>query len=242
MFAEYIIIAFYGVFLVIFFLTAMVALGGILKVGPFSKIDPTNTKWLMTALLIELTGAVILTYQNLPKPDWDSTQPFQLTMTYVDYSEDWKTTLNPFDRECLDFYEDGYSPDSCLDIITAFKKIKSIIGDEGGGELYLERVSGPSRKGKALYVFPGESVKLVMDVTGHKEIEGFIRLTFKQPKRYVINAEGVPVERPEFKFTVKFSPDENDSNIFRGDLLHPSIQVDGEGMKLANVILVKKGA
>ncbi|MDX2367733.1 MAG: hypothetical protein QNK36_04925 [Colwellia sp.] len=240
--AEYIIIAFYGCFLIIFFLTALVALGGILKVGLFKKIDPANTKWLMAALLIEIAGAVVLTYQNLPKPDWDSTQPFQLTITYIDYTEDWKKSLKPIDRDCIDLYKEGYYPDACLTINSAFKKIMSIVGDEGGGELYLETTSGPLRKGKALYMFPGESVKLVMDVTGHKEIEGFIRLTFKQPKRYVINTEGVPVERPEFKFTVDFIPDKNNNNIFRGDLLHPSIKANGKGMKLADVILVKKGS
>jgi hypothetical protein len=242
MFAEYIIIAFYAIFLIIFLLTTLVALGGILKVGPFRQIDPAHTKWLMSALLIEITGAVIITYQNLPKPDWDSTQPYQLTMTYIDYTEDWKKSLKPYDRDCLDFYKDGYSPTSCKSIIDASNKILSIVGDEGGGELYLERSSGPLRKGKALYVFPGESVKLVMDVIGHKEDEGFIRLTFKQPKRYVINAEGIPVERPEYMFTVKFSPDEKQSNIFRGDLLHPTIKVDGEGMKLANVLLIRRGS
>jgi len=239
--AEYVILAFYIVFLVIFFLTAMVALGGILKCGPFKNMDPMHTKLLIGALLIELTGAVLLTYRNLSLPDWQETLSYQLSMTYVDYIDDWKMSLTPFQIDCIELYDNGYSPSTCQDIIESYKKIKSVIGDEGVGELYLEKVTGLTRQGKALYVFPGESIKLVMDVTGHKEIEGFIRLTFKQPKRYIKGNQGELIERPEYKFTIDFYPDTKDPDIYRGTLYHPITKIKGEKLKLADAVLVKKG-
>jgi hypothetical protein len=237
---QIIIISFYAVFLVIFFITALVALGGILRIGPCKNIDPIYTKWLVIALLIELTGAVLLTYNSLPKPDWQTTQPYHLSMTYVDYVHDWKKSLTSYEIDCIEFHKEGYLPSVCSETIDSYKKIKSIAGDEGAGELYLEQMAGPNRHGQALYLFPGENIKIVMDVTGRREIQGSIHLTFRQPMRYILGSEGKLIKRPEYKFTIEFVPDKKDNKIYRGTLYHPSIKVDGKRMKLADAILVKK--
>ncbi|MEW8286553.1 MAG: hypothetical protein AB2697_11250, partial [Candidatus Thiodiazotropha endolucinida] len=120
------------------------------------------------------------------------------------------------------------------------KKVKSVIGDQGGGDLYLETAAGLTREGSALYLFPGESVRIVMNVTGHEETAGNVKLTFKQPKRYVKNLDGSFTERPEHTFRIEFIPDKKNKNIYRGVLYHPSITIEGRRMKLADAILIRK--
>jgi len=55
------------VFVFIFVATAIVALGGIMKVGPFQKIPPQYVKLLVSALIIELIASVLIVFKNLPE-------------------------------------------------------------------------------------------------------------------------------------------------------------------------------
>ena len=236
---EYIIITFYIAFLSIFVLTALVALGAIMRWPPFQNVDPSNTKWLMGVLLTELVAAVILTYKNLPKPDWRGTDPYQLKLTYVNYLDDYKKSLSAFQRGCLELNSEGFTPSTCEKTVNNYAKVKSVIGDIGQGDLFLDTGSGVERQGKAIYLFPGEDSKIVMEVSGHTSSDDEIVLDFVQPPRYVTTSEGIQ-RRKGHKFKIRFQRDPNNEEIFRGTLNHPTLEVDGEPLTLAEATLVKK--
>ena len=236
---EFIIVAFYIAFLSIFVLTALVAIGAIMQWKPFQNVDPTHTKWLMGVLLGELAGAVILTYQNLPEPDWKGTEPYQLKLTYINYLDDYKKSLSAFDKGCLDLHKEGYTPISCKSAVENYTKLKSVIGDIGRGELYLDTGSGVEREGQAIYLFPGEDSRIVMEVSGHTYSDDEIELDFIQPPRYVSTNEGIQ-KRKGHKFKISFTRDQQNDEIYKGTLDHPTLKVEGKPLALAEAILVKK--
>lgn len=226
-------------FLFIFVLTALVAIGAILRWRSFQNVDPSNTKWLMGVLLAQLVGAVILTYQNLPEPDWKGTEPYQLKLTYVNYLSDYTKNLSAFEKGCLTLHKEGYSPRSCENAVENYTKLKSVIGDIGRGELYLDTGSGVEREGQAIYLFPGEDSRIVMEVSGHTSSDDVIVLDFIQPPRYVSTKDGIQ-KREGHKFKIEFSRDKRNREIYRGTLGHPTLEVEGKPLTLAEAILVKK--
>jgi hypothetical protein len=236
-----IISAFYVAFLFIFFLTVLVVIGVIIKIGPFKNINASYTKWLVGIFIIELAGIFILTYKDSFKPTKKIIQPYKLAIHYRDCIKDYRESLDFDQRNCLNMYYDVGEDiipgeEKCNDVINEYKKLKEIANEFGRGDIYLDVRS--ERKGDAIYIFPGENSKIALEINVKKDKERDIQLEFKQPKRVVVR-DGKETIRPGYKFTIKFKHDEKYPNKYRGELFHPKHKIKGKSLKLADAELIQ---
>lgn len=229
---------YHGVFLAIFCATAVVALGAITRWGAFANVPKSYTKILATVLIVELIGAVILTYRNLPPFEIMRAEEYLFRFEYRDYVGEWRETLNPPEKTCIKDYDSGRSSPPCEDVINEYISTQKASSKIGVGSIFLSfNTSGNTYSGMASYTFPGEHSPTAISVKGYKKDDNRLKLNFTQPTRVTADTDGKTCKpRDAYTFTVEF---ERTSKGYTGGLSHPQRKSKGEPLKMAEVELVR---
>jgi|SRR5918999_4187833 hypothetical protein len=237
------IIAYHIIFLTIFLITAIVALGAITQFGPFARVPERYTKILATVLIVELIGAVISIYQNLPPFEYDKAEQYNLRIAYSDYLDQWQKSLNPHEQECINDFNSGTSRADCYEIIGEYESTRSSIRNNiGNGEIFLSfNTSQSAYKGIVVYTFPAEHIPTVIRVDGRKfkigNVEKII-LDFTQQTRFTSNGTSCK-ERSPYTYSIEFTPDPPGSNAWKGILFHPNRKVDSKPFQIGEISLFR---
>ena len=233
---------FYTVFLFIFCLTAIVTLGGILKWKAFNKIHDKYLKVLFTALLIELVGAVMLTYQSLPPIQGYEVTEYRWLNDYVDYEDAWISWLSASQRQCLTHNNpsDGSEASvACKEITPELAAIRKSVKRTGKGDVLLVKDKSTGRyRGLVQYTFPDAGAPISMEVLDGKKTKEGLNLTFLQSIRIVDLQKGTAVRR-SVTLKIEFTK-ESDSEAFKGFLFHSRAKTDsGKPLLIANSRLIR---
>jgi hypothetical protein len=86
---------YHGAIIFIFLLIAIVAIGGIIKIKPFDRMEPSYVKTFSSVLLIEVIAATLATYDALPTPGITRAEEYSFELKYIDYINDWINARNP---------------------------------------------------------------------------------------------------------------------------------------------------
>ncbi|MDM8568351.1 hypothetical protein QUF50_02315 [Thiotrichales bacterium HSG1] len=230
------------VFISIFFGTAVVALGAMLKVGIFAKVEDKYTKILAGALLVELVGAVIQSYMTLPGISYNQAEEWVFELEYVNYLDEWKQTLdNVIDKKCVDDYIRTGQPaveGECVNNLAVGNYIIQTyaVGGTGRGLMFLSYNDKNLRySGIMSYKFPKEEVESSFSISGKKVNNKERILSFSQKTRLHCSPElDSCTERKGSGFKITFYKDKMD---FVGVLRHPKLQLNGENVIIANAII-----
>jgi len=84
--------------------TAIVTLGGIIRIGPFKNISDKYTKILVGALLVELIAAFIGVYKTLPQLQFHRAEEYEFEIEYSDFLKQWQETLSQEEKSQLNFF------------------------------------------------------------------------------------------------------------------------------------------
>ncbi|MBE9563054.1 MAG: hypothetical protein IMF12_09360 [Proteobacteria bacterium] len=237
------------VFISIFLATAVVALGAMLKVGIFAKVDNKYTNLLAGALLVELVGAVVQSYMTLPAISYNQAEEWGFELQYVNYLDDWKKTLDSvIDRQCVDEYVTTRQlameeADKCFNNMAVGNYIAQAdaVGGTGRGLMFLSYNDKNLRfNGIMSYKFPKDVVESAFSMSGKKHNSKERTLLFSQKKRlycspqYGSSGLNNCKERNGYEFEITFYKEKMD---FIGVLRHPKLKLNGENIIIANAIL-----
>ena len=162
------------VFLSIFVLTAITALGSVIKWGPFRKVTPGYTKLLFSSLILEVVAAVISMFVTPPDI---SNERYEFKMRYYDYLPALKAQFPDDVKACIDNYLDtGLFPDreSCnhngaKTLVCAYIRADILLNHNsriGQGLMYLTRKAGTAHHDGLLgYRFPGANDSTLIEVS-----------------------------------------------------------------------------
>jgi hypothetical protein len=104
--------------------TAVVTLGGVVRVGPFRNMNEKITKILVGALIIELCAAFIGVFKTLPQLDFYRAQEYRWEIQYNEFLDGWENSLSESDKIMLSFFKDHKMEHrSCLAAFYDFKDI-----------------------------------------------------------------------------------------------------------------------
>ncbi len=219
------VVVFYLVFLAIFVLTAVVTIGGVLKWKPFRQMERKHVDRLFAALLLELVGAIVLTYKNLPPPGGTRVNIYDVNVLYSAYAEKWKSLLSTQDRGCLD--TPTTTDSHCDQILSEYVAAQGVAGKSGHGRLYL--IGDEIGAGTMSYTFPDEPYPVVLSATVERPSAGAMRLTLTQAARAVRGEAGVDVRAAT---TLVIDLKEEPNHVLRGLVPHPDVK-DESGKPLA---------
>lgn len=230
------IFLYHGAVLFILLSLAITAIGGIIKISPFDKIEPAYVKTLTTVLLIEAMGAGLTTYQSLPTPQIPRAEEYSFELKYIDYMKDWIKARSPKDQTCIspdkDQDDETNIPSNYRDIITAYKRQKGVIFKTGKGIMFLA-TNHNKIKGNVLYKFPQDRDFTIMDVTGRELSNGKLKLHFDQhPKPRCLQCGG-------HSFPITFTKHQDEDVLLEGELFHDKDLVKNQHIKLANAELIQ---
>jgi hypothetical protein len=188
-------------FLLIFFITAIVTILAISNLYPFNAMENFYKKSLFSALLLELVAIVLaaarLVFLNPGGVEhyvWQIVYPDNLRQQFEDvflkdklFADFYQVNKNKGLFEIQDDKRSKFELERLLDSLFVIKKADEFAGKTAEGEMFLIRDA--ERKstnfGKAVLTFPGETQPIAFGVTGQPEIGSSWHLSFSQPDRYV---------------------------------------------------------
>lgn len=240
-------VIYHAVFLSIFISSAVIALGSVLKWGPFRRVTPGYTKTLFSVLILEVVAAVLAGFTIVQGAD---IKQYDFKITYNDYLEDFKQLTSPEVQVCIDEYKEKQTfPDRSpcnkngnKKTVCAYIRADSFINHNtrsGIGELYLTSNGAPNRyDGLMGYRFPGENDMTLLKVSSADKGAGegaknLLFLKFDQQDSLVeIKKEGsIDRELTRFcskrvhqPFEIEFKASA-DGNAFEGDLINKKITI-----------------
>lgn len=225
-------------FLSIFLGTAIVALGSVLKVSIFSRVEDKYTKVLFWTLIVELAGAVIQAYLMLPPIELNRAEEYAFELSYRNYLDDWRKSQSIGNQACINNYMiGGQVSDECNKIIEKYKTQERAINKTGKGKMFLSFNDRSGRyTGIVSYKFPDDKGPTVLDVTGEKVSDDIRDFLFTQYPRS-IEIGGECVTRPSYQFEIAFS---KDGQRFIGELIHPIAKINGKNIVLGSALIYPK--
>lgn len=220
------------VFILIFFATAVFALGGMAKLWIFENMEKSHVNLLGGVLFAELIAAVATTYTALPKLEIAHAERYHMAIIYENYIPSWiKAQPENIQDSC--FINNQVIPDIseedgqelCSNIHETFYRYKGTEGQVGNGDVYLS-VEKKRLNGLASYTFPDAEIPTVMDISGHRLTSNKMNLEFVQHKSSTTERD-----RPRRRFEVLFV---KEGEVYRGNLTDRDYNID-----LATIELTK---
>ncbi|GGA71667.1 hypothetical protein GCM10011369_11820 [Neiella marina] len=86
--------------------TAIVTLGGILKIGIFKSVPDSYKKLLVGALLVELSAAFIGIYKTLPQLEFKKAEKYAMEIKYSDLITGYIDRVSDYQRSCFDSFQE----------------------------------------------------------------------------------------------------------------------------------------
>lgn len=219
-------------FLLVFLATATIALGSILKIWVFAKVEEKYMRVLFGFLIAQLAGTVIQAYATLPPTQVNSAEEYAYELQYLDYLDDWIKAQNVHNKYCVDRFlsSEKIPPVDCAEAVEGYLRQTKAINRIGSGRLILSYNKTSKRyNGIASYRFPDESAPTVFEVTGLKHSAEERIIYFTQPPA-AIKIGDECVLRPSTQFKIGFK---KDGAKFRGVLLHPELKIDDQPIVIA---------
>lgn len=240
-------VIYHAVFLSIFISSAVIALGSVLKWGPFRRVTPGYTKTLFSVLILEVVAAVLAGFTIVQGADIER---YEFKFAYNDYLDDFKELASPEVQACIDEYEETQTfPDRSPCIkngnkksVCAYIRADSFINhntSKGSGDMYLTSNGAPSRyEGLMGYRFPGEKELTLLKVSSadrsaDERAKNLLYLEFDQQDSLAEINKGGSIDRELTRFcskrvhqayTIKFKSIE-DGKAFKGDLVDKDITI-----------------
>jgi|GEM_PF-4672408 len=260
--ANDIVISLYVIFLAVFGLTAIIALGAVLRWRPFERVKAEHTTLLMRALIVEVVVGVIGFFLKTPLPVVEpcpeipeaTVKVYRIKFDYRGALEEFEKYLKDNLENCKEWAElsemtaekglDDIAAEmnaGCKDILSQEHALEKVNNSVVSGDLYVGKDGKGAVTGKCVLKFPGEPSEIAMAVTG-EDLAEKLDLHFTQPSRILKVAEEDYKERPSSQFTIVFDKAENG---FEGTFFFPKYKIDGkkldEDFRLATVRLAPKG-
>ncbi len=104
--------------------TAIVTLGGVVRVGPFKNMNERITKVLVGALVLELCAAFIGVFKTLPQLEFYRAQEYRWVIKYNDFLQEWESNLPDDKKEILIFFQENKGQHArCLAAFYGFRDL-----------------------------------------------------------------------------------------------------------------------
>ena len=184
-------------FLSIFALTAIVTLGGVMKLIPIQ--EGYYLPGLFSALVLQLVAVVIAAAKiafgvgSLEHYKWQIIYPPDLRKNFETvYLKDsgfesfYHKNKHKEQSEIQDESLTKAELRNFIDSLFVIKKADQFAGNSADGDMFLIRQNRESQNfGTAVLTFPNEVQPIAFNVTSEPELESSWRLRFRQPDRYV---------------------------------------------------------
>ena len=216
------------IFLLLFTLTALITLGGILRWRFFEKIELRYLNKLFYALIVQVVAGVILVYTALPTPSNVSLERYNMDLSYGNYASDWLELQSKEVKKCINNWQQKNKTNgvgsSCKQDIINFEIADKSAYKTGSGEVFLV-VDNKNQlvTGVWSYTFPGEAYPILVQLRGQKKTDGTMKLHFIQPER-PRRIDGEVRIREAKTYRVDFKKSDNNLPVLEGTLYHPDFQ------------------
>jgi hypothetical protein len=235
----------YTIFIIMFVTTFVVAIGALLQLAPFDRVEPQYRDRLFWILIAEIAIIGVDLFRHIPTPYQSIILRYNVNVAYNRYSDELKDALSAEQKTVWNSYLKGQIGGKLTRkeqaIISEIKTAELNDGQNSSGEMYLNLDSKSHwLEGSFNYKFPRDQYFTHMPVVGKLLDRKGLKLELSQPERFFWDGDEVRV-RPAANYSFELVRDADDGRTLTCTLVYPYQQIQiKSGIVVAKITFIEK--